>query len=228
MLFLSAYDLAYICMALMVFCFPKFSTSYKENIWPYLTPWLIPTLHMSLTGSIYCTVGMTLERYFVICRPFYRFTRKWKPRSFVIPIIIVSIVFNVSRFLEIQTCEKTIELIDNNTNVVIVNATLQCNGAFFTTNVCETHNFSLPHNMTIPRRKVYHDFTDVKLNKTYHAYSMCFNFVVNTFVPFVVLITLNVFIIKQMNRHEKEASKESVTQDDVIEEGNSIIMINVF
>ena len=67
MLLLSIFDLAYICMSLLTFSLNKFSMSYQEHAWGYIVPWSIPILQISLTGSIYCTMAITLERYFVIC-----------------------------------------------------------------------------------------------------------------------------------------------------------------
>jgi len=35
-------------------------------------PFVLPLAQIGLTGSIYLTMAITLERYFTVCHPFYR------------------------------------------------------------------------------------------------------------------------------------------------------------
>ena len=105
MLLLSIFDIAYICMSFLTFCINKFSVVYQEHAWGYIVPWSIAILQISLTGSIYSTMAISLERYLVICRPFYRYSKNWKPSTFIIPIFVISIGYNIPRLCERKICQ---------------------------------------------------------------------------------------------------------------------------
>ena len=52
-------------------------------------------LHMlGVTGSVFCTVGLGIERYIAICHPFYHYSRKLSWRVYIFPIILQTIGLN--------------------------------------------------------------------------------------------------------------------------------------
>ena len=74
MLSLSAFDLVYITASILIFSIPQFSDNYKESgIYFYILPWVLPMAQVGLTGSIYFTMAITVERYVTVCHPFYRY-----------------------------------------------------------------------------------------------------------------------------------------------------------
>jgi hypothetical protein len=52
------------------FCSVQLTSLYKQ-----LLPVLLPLVHIGLTGSIYLTVAIALERYTTVCHPFFKVTR---------------------------------------------------------------------------------------------------------------------------------------------------------
>ena len=48
----------------------RVSMFYCNDIFPYITPCVYAFGLIAQTGSIYCTLGVTVERYIVICWPF--------------------------------------------------------------------------------------------------------------------------------------------------------------
>lgn len=74
MLSLSAFDLVYITASILIFSIPQFSSEYKDSgIYFYILPWVLPMAQVGLTGSIYFTMAITVERYVTVCHPFYRY-----------------------------------------------------------------------------------------------------------------------------------------------------------
>jgi hypothetical protein len=44
------------------------------SLYKQLLPVLLPLVHIGLTGSIYLTVAIALERYTTVCHPFFKVT----------------------------------------------------------------------------------------------------------------------------------------------------------
>ena len=42
---------------------------YRYGVHPYIIPWVYAVGLTAQTGSIYCTLGVTVERYIVVCWP---------------------------------------------------------------------------------------------------------------------------------------------------------------
>ena len=106
MLWLAVCDTVLIVSLCTMYALPEWSTSYAESSIPqYLTPWVLPIAQIAVTGNIYFTVAISIERYIVICRPlFYRGHHSQKPsKYFVMSILLFAIVYNISRFFELET-----------------------------------------------------------------------------------------------------------------------------
>ena len=106
MLWLAVCDAVIIVSACTIYALPECSTTYAESGIPqYLIPWVLPIVQIALTGNIYFTIAISIERYLVICRPlFHRGQHSHKPsRYFVISILLFAIVYNFSKFFELET-----------------------------------------------------------------------------------------------------------------------------
>ena len=54
---------AYIIFMILIFSLSQFSQGYlTSGVYFYLMPWALPIAQISLTGSIYFTVAITIER----------------------------------------------------------------------------------------------------------------------------------------------------------------------
>ena len=222
MLLLSIFDLAYICMSLLTFSLNKFSMSYQEYAWGYIVPWSIPILQISLTGSIYCTMAITLERYFVICRPFYRFSRHWKSSTFILPILIISIVYNIPRFCERITCEETTstEVISNET--ISVHSTKHCGGYIDNdkhlqhtiSQRCAVNISGTTYQPGITTTSVFVTFTNLKLDKRYQLYSFFSNLVLNLLIPYIFIFVLNTLVVLNLRKNQLDTSPDSREEAD--------------
>ena len=206
MLSLSIFDIAYICMSFLTFCINKFSVVYQEHAWGYIVPWSVPILQISLTGSIYCTMAISLERYFVICRPFYRYSKNWKSSMFILPIIIISITYNITRFCERKTCLETssIELRSNET--IYIQSTKLC-GGFIDSQVtssqqCTMNIPGLNYQPNTTRKSIFVTFTNLKLNKNYQLYSFYSNLILNLLIPYLFLLVLNTLVVLNLRKND--------------------------
>ena len=81
----------------------------------YVSHFTYQALNIALTGSTYMTIAISLERYLGICRP------RWKTRRgawrYVLPVVIITVSYNLPRFFERQ--------------YFIVNGTLESNTTEF-------------------------------------------------------------------------------------------------
>ena len=74
MFYLAVFDLIYVIMALWLFVLPQFTITspfMKDGMWYYIVPFAIPIGQISMTGSVYFTAAITIERYLTVCKPFY-------------------------------------------------------------------------------------------------------------------------------------------------------------
>ena len=182
----------------MIFGFKKFSKAYADGPWYILVPWAIPVIQISLTGSIYCTMAITLERYLVVCRPFYRISREWSPQTFIVPIVLISIVYNLPQFFEIQTCEYQIVYDRNLTHGSGVMSTY-CPGNIFQGGHKMSKDISFDENMTkLPDdvHELYIDYTSLIKNHGYVAYKTISNFLINAAIPFALILICNAKIVR--------------------------------
>merc|ERR1712061_396168 len=63
-----------------------------------------------MTGSLYCQIGFTIERYLVVCHPFYTVAKQWSVKRYIIPLVTFSIFYNLPKFFELDTLECDSEL----------------------------------------------------------------------------------------------------------------------
>ena len=107
MLSLAAFDLLFITTCVLIYCIPQFSLDYAHSAgYKYSFPWVKSIAEVAMTGSIYFTMAITIERYVTVCHPFYRVSHSWPAKNIVLPIVAFSIIYNVPKFFELKTIEK--------------------------------------------------------------------------------------------------------------------------
>ena len=88
-----------------------------------LCPILLPLAHIGLTGSIYLTLAVSVERYITVCHPFFKMTHSCPAYFYIIPISFFSIIYNVPKFLELETVVKSSNITSSSDNDSL---TLEC------------------------------------------------------------------------------------------------------
>ena len=106
MLWLAVYDTIFILSAWLAYAAPVLSEYYvKAGYSGHLIPWVVPIAQTATTGTIYLTIAISSERYFMICHPFYHHGKhKDIPaKAYIIPIFIFAMLYNLSKFFELET-----------------------------------------------------------------------------------------------------------------------------
>lgn len=97
---LCVFDMLFILAVNLFYTVPIHSSFYEQELIPYLTPMLLPAIHIVLTGSVYSVVAVAVERYMIICNPFNCNVHGQGGR-YIAAIVVISIVFNVNKFFEV-------------------------------------------------------------------------------------------------------------------------------
>ena len=103
LLSLTVYDFLQITLSIACFALPQLSTSYRNTVLIHTIPFLIPLAQITLSGSSFTTVALTVERYVSLCAPYLRYTYHIKPKHFIVPVLIFSTLYNLPRFFEWKT-----------------------------------------------------------------------------------------------------------------------------
>ena len=64
---------------------------------------MIPLAQITLSGSSFTTVTLTIERYISLCAPYLRYTHGIKSVHYIIPVLVFSTFYNSPRFFEWRT-----------------------------------------------------------------------------------------------------------------------------
>ena len=95
---------------------------FQSYVHPYIIPWTLPLIQISLNGSIWSTVSVTLERYITVVHPRWKanFPTLWgnvrqcfrnilssfSSRIYIVPVVLSTSLWNIPRFLELETCSE--------------------------------------------------------------------------------------------------------------------------
>ena len=192
MLVLATLDLLLIVSCFFVFSLPTISEKYNTSpVRLYTVLLVLPVAQICFTGNTYLTVAVSVERYLTICRPLYHRAHSWNAPIYFIPILSFAVIYNIPKFFELKWCDSTDNISTNGT----VNST------------CHTNNSSELTNNIVP--------TDMRTDPIYfQVYFVWCNFIINGIIPFIVLITLNILILKQLKIYSGATTKKN-------KEGNS-------
>ena len=103
MVALFIYDNLYIACNVLIFAlYSERRYGLNESQLAYAVPYAMPLLQIAHTASIYSTLAISVERYMVVCKPFYISRKDWRSNRYRLPILIFSILFNIPKMFELR------------------------------------------------------------------------------------------------------------------------------
>ena len=157
-------------------------------------------------------MAISIERYLVICRPFYRINCFYSSKIVILSIVSFSTLYNIPKFFEIQPLSTTPIVFKEGKNLSTI-----CN------NIQDDKTNPQPsQNVTSVKLGYRIALTPLMHNPYYYnIYVAGLNIVFNGLIPFILLITLNTLILRRLiakSKLEKQGScrstrtrKETVT-----------------
>ena len=156
-------------------------------------------------------MAISIERYLVICRPFYRINCFYSSKIVILSIVSFSTLYNIPKFFEIQPLSTTQIVFKEEKNVSTI-----CN------NTDDKTHPQQGQNVTSVKLGYRIALTPLMHNPYYYnIYVAGLNIVFNGLIPFILLITLNTLILRRLiakSKLEKQGScrstrtrKETVT-----------------
>ena len=77
---------------------------------------------ISVCASIYLIISVGIERYLAVCRPHhYRQvqTQNYRALAYIIPALLVAIIINITKFMEVEPAEMCIDFSECNCGIVV-------------------------------------------------------------------------------------------------------------
>ena len=235
---LAIYDSGYVLLDI----FQKRSELHT-NLYVMLFPYLLYPLEMiAMTGSILLTVAIAIERYTAVHYPIsYRQTLKnanaMKKRvaSYLIPVTLICIAFNVTKFLELSYICTDLAKTDKDNN----NVTIDSGKAYEEDHIdIRNSNTSLDEitkvqqydNMCDEETKTYQytiTVNEFRKNPTYAIHFNWFRFMSIGVVPFILLVYLNAQVYsdlqkRQTNKRAKKKYPSEKTEKSASKENHKI------
>ena len=156
-------------------------------------------------------MAISIERYLVICRPFYRISCSYSSKTAVAIIVCFSVVYNIPKFFEIEPLSITPSSVDTHYNLSIYNST---------NDQMEKHLLQANNNSSISLKLGYRIAPTSLIRNPYYyqIYLVGFNIAFNGIVPFLVLTSLNALILEklvQQNALERHETFQSIPSQKV-------------
>ena len=170
MILLGIFDTAYILLNIMVFVVPGISEEYKKQGYHYLfAPTVMPITQIALTGSVYCTIAISIERYLTVCHPFYTASKNWSAKRYIFPIVLFSVIYNLPRFFELRWILRGESQIINGKEVISY------------------------------ERTIYEiELTELRMNEYYYCSILILNIVFMGIGPFIILFLLTSLTLRRL------------------------------
>ena len=110
MLSLAAFDLLYIITSILCYGIPPLSDEYEESkMYNANFGWIRALTQIAMTGNIYFTMAITIERYVTVCHPFYRVSHSWPTKRLVFFLVVFAILYNIPTFFELKVINELLE-----------------------------------------------------------------------------------------------------------------------
>ena len=102
--------LVFLCVADMIVILTNLFLSIRvfiPTLLPELGPWSDGICHIAVTGSVFLTIAITVERYYAICSPHTYQTRVLERghwciiSSYIVPVIVTAVMLNTPKVLHI-------------------------------------------------------------------------------------------------------------------------------
>ena len=177
----------FILTMFIIFTLPYLSEDYKKSTHMYVGPKVLPFLQMAMTGSLYCQIAFTIERYLVVCHPFYIVAKEWSVKRYIIPLVTFSIFYNLPKFFEIDTsvCEGSLK------HQIHKNRTI-FHGSY--------HN----------ENESYYEITSMRQHYLYKdIYLTGMNITFMLIGPFLILIVLNTLTLMNLKQYQTKQRRDS-------------------
>ena len=105
MIMLSTYNVLMITMDFIIFSVPLLSNQFEDSIFynHHVIKVGYTLLEIGVTGSIYSTIAVSVERFLVVCHPFYANSHKFSTKTQIVLVSVLTVIYNLPTIFELET-----------------------------------------------------------------------------------------------------------------------------
>ena len=98
MIMLSTYNVLMITMDFIIFSVPLLNNDFEDSIFynHHVIKVGYTLLEIGVTGSIYSTIAVSVERFLVVCHPFYANSHKFSTKTQIVLVSVLTVIYNLS------------------------------------------------------------------------------------------------------------------------------------
>ena len=199
LLALAFFDSLLLLSTIFLICLPPLTEVYKRHVLPQIMPYMYPAALISQTCTIWITVCFTTERYIAVRYPLKATSMCTVRRARIIcvTVALISVLYNMSRWLELQTEPET-----------------RANG---------TEPVWIPGTNITAYKLTHTKLGGSSLYEIIYFTALYIPFM--SVVPTVALAVLNSFLIRTVHRSREERKRMGNSCSSVTKENNITIML---
>uniref|UniRef100_A0A914W8W4 G-protein coupled receptors family 1 profile domain-containing protein n=1 Tax=Plectus sambesii TaxID=2011161 RepID=A0A914W8W4_9BILA len=123
LIYLAIWETTLLLNAFLMYSFPTLYYGHVRHYGPYVVifPFVYTLSNMTLTGSVWVVMALTVDRYFALCHPLAHkaIQERKRVKKLLLVVSACAVLFSLPRYFELQVAYMHVEYLDGNYSVIM-------------------------------------------------------------------------------------------------------------